>query len=320
MDRETLIDFTVAQAVVWLPMVLGHHLRRRGHLGVDIARPVHRLTVTCLAPLVFTLGVWKLDRTGSDWWKVPLVYGLMLIGTGVIALTVSPRLFSSRKSIASHILLVAISNIAHTMAGFLTILLIGAAAYPLNAILMLPSCLLIFLVWLPAANHWRQGGEGGFARNYWRLVFSPLSMPLVGIAVGLALNFGGVPMGTTATLLMKILVFATTVLSMFAIGSRLHLRHALGYWLALRWVYLAKFIVHPVLAMSICLVLGIEGPAAGVVLIAAFMPAGVMPIQFATIQDFDVDLANAGFLLSTAVFMGLVLPIMIGLLRLPYFN
>jgi predicted permease len=317
---KTLSDFLVAQALVWGPLALGHRLEAHRWVSDRLARPLHAVTVIGLSPVIFVLGIWKLDRGGDDWWRVPFAYGLLLVFSSVIALALSPRLFRNPKSVGTHILLVAVSNIGHTMAGFLTILLIGVEAYPLNAILILPCYLFIALVWFPAAAHWGGGGDArSFGGRYWRLVFSPLALPLLGIAGGLALNFAGTPMTAGWVRLMKALVFVTTALTMFAIGCRLRLRHALCFWNALRWLYAVKFVAHPLIAVALCALLGLHGPAAGVLLIAAIMPAGVMAIQYSTIEDLDVDLANAGFLLSTAVFMILVLPVLILLLRLPMF-
>ena len=219
--RELALRFFISQALVWIPMILGHQLRRRGLVREAWANPLHAIVLIVLSPIVSALGVWKLDRSGSEWWRIPMVYGLMLAGSGAIAFTLSPRLFRDRRSVGTHLLLVTISNIGHTMAGFLTLLLIGVAAYPYNCILSLPSCMLIYLIWLPAATRGAHGGGPLFGPDYWRLIFSPLSMPLVGVFGGLGLNFAGVPMGRPLEWLMQVLVFLTTALTMFAIGWRL---------------------------------------------------------------------------------------------------
>jgi hypothetical protein len=322
--KHTLIDFLVAQALVWVPMILGHRLQSSGpwgrQVGERIARPLHAFNIKALVPGVFLLGIWKLERAGDDWWRVPSVYAAMLVFSGIVAYAISPRLFRRGRSIGTHFLLVTISNIAHTLAGFLTILLIGADAYPLNAILMLPSCLFIFLVWLPLATRWGHDIELSFGLHYRRIVFSSLSLPLVGIAGGLALNFSGAPMAAGWTTLMKVLVFLATALTMFAIGCRLRLRHALRFRRALRWLHVVKFAVHPAIVVAICLLIGLRGTAAGVLLIAATMPSGVMPIQLSSLQKLDVDLANAGFLLTTVFFMVVVLPMLLLLIQLPMFH
>jgi predicted permease len=318
--RDRLVSFLISQAVVWLPMALGHGLRRREWPVERLAKPIHATCVIGLAPVIYVLGVWGLDRSNDAWWQVPLAYGLLSVVTTVIAGVVSLRMFRDRRAAATHFLSITISNIGYTLAGFLTILLLGQAAFPLNTVLMLPSSVFNFLIWLPLATLMAHGRERSLAREYVRLIFSPVSMPLAGILVGMTLNFYGPPMGAAWKPALNALVFSTTALTMFGIGCRLRARQGLKFRRTTRWLSLIKFVACPAIAVALCWALGLHGMAAGVVLIASAMPSGVMSIQFSTIQDLDVDLANAGFLLTTATFMIVVLPFLILALQAPMFR
>lgn len=316
---DKIISFLISQALIWLPLIAGHRMRKAGWMTPRAAKPIYILNLAILAPVIIGVGIWKLDRSGGEWIDVVAAYSVLLVISTVISLIMAPRLFPGRASAGTFAIAVPLSNIGHTMAGFLTLLLLPDRAYPFNAILLAPLSAFMFLVWLPLAHHWGHPSDEGFFKTYWRAVLAPQSLPLVGIIVGLSLNFGGIPIPDAAYTLLKVLVYTATVTTMFAMGSRLHLRKALRSRRHLGWLYSAKFLVHPAIILVLCWLLGIDGLPAGALFIASCMPAGVNVVSFSTIYDLDVDLANAAYLLSTFFFMLIVLPILIALLHLPLF-
>ena len=106
---------------------------------------------------------------------------------------------------------------------------------------------------------------------------------------------------------------------MFAMGLKLRLRRLGGFHHLLNWVYVAKFVVSPALVVALCLLFHLHGLAAGALFIAAAAPSGVNVVAFSTLYDLDVDLANAGYLWSTFIFMLVVLPFIIWVLQTPFF-
>ena len=317
---DWLRPFLATQAVVWIPLLLGHRMRKLGLIRAARSKGLHTFNLVFIAPVAFALGIWALDRARPDWWWAPL---LMTILTGLataLAVWISPRLVPDRAAAGSLMILIPMNNIAYTMAGFLTLLFLPPEAYPYNAILMYPYLLFFFLIWLPLSWHWRHGGGTPLTHAYAAMLLSPFSMTIVGMAAGTALNVWAPPMPAAAFRFLKVAVFVSTTLTMFAIGVRLRFRAIAGWQRLLVWVYLIKFVGQPAVMLALCWIFSVRGLPAAALFIASCMPAGVNAPAIATLNDLDVDLANAGYLWTTLIFMVLVLPFMIAALDLPLFR
>ncbi|MCE5229231.1 hypothetical protein LLG95_06500, partial [bacterium] len=291
-----------------------------GWIEDKVARPLHVLNMAVLAPITLALGIWPLNRSLPDWYLSPILMGVLVGASTVLSVWLSPRLTSDRGAAGSLLLLIPMNNISYTLAGFLTLLLLPIAAYPYNAIMMYPYLIATFGVWMPLSYHWRHGEGSSLAKTFMTSVFSAPSMSIVGIGVGTALNAWAPPMPHALVPVLKFMVFASTTITMFAIGARLHFRRLTGYTSLLVWLCAIKFIVHPLAMIAICWVFGVHGMLAATLFIASCMPAGVYGPAIATINDLDIDLANAGYMWSTGIFMLVGLPLMIWALKLPIFQ
>ena len=319
-SHDKLVSFLISQAIVWTPLFLGHQLRRRGLVAERLSKPMHAINLSCVTPLVYGLGVWRLDRSAPGWHWVPVVMTLVLILTTAVAAWASFRFIHRRETAGTFALMIPISNTGHTMAGFLTLLLLSDAGYSFNSILMIPQIAFVSMVWYPLGKHWGHGGHQTFLRTFRQSMLSGQSLQMVGMAVGGALNYARVPMTPFWVIMLKVFVFGGTVLIMFAMGLKLRLRRIGGYQHLLGWIYLAKFLIGPLVMVGLCLAFGIHGLAAGALFIAAAAPSGVNVVSFSTLFDLDVDLANAGYLWSTFFFMLFVLPLIIWILPMPFFR
>lgn len=313
-------SFLISQGLIWGPLALGHRLRKLGWIEDTVARPLHWVNMAVLAPITLALGIWPLNRALPGWQWSPILMGILVGGSTALSVWLSPRLTENRSAAGSLMLLISMNNISYTMAGFLTLLFLPQEAYPYNAIMMYPYLIATFFVWMPLSYHWRHGEGGSMLKTFRTVIFSPPSMSIVGIGAGTMLNLWAPPMPKPLFGALKFMVFASTTITMFAIGARMHFRRLTGYTTLLVWLCAIKFVVHPAAMIALCLIFHIHGMLAGALFIASFMPAGVYGPAIATINDLDVDLANAGYMWSTGIFMVVGLPLMILALKLPIFN
>jgi predicted permease len=320
MAAPNLNTFLYSQLLIWGPLALGHQVRRRAWLAQHWARTLQAFNYYYITPLVLALGIWKLNTTQGHWAAVLVLETLQLTLFSLVGVWLAPRLTPSRAAAGTLAIMVPLSNTGHTMAGFLTIFFLSGSAYAYNALINIPVTLFIGLVWMPLAQHWSARSGNSFARTLARSLVSVQIFPLLGVAAGFAMKTTPWQMTPALTRLMTTLVIGSTALNMFAIGLRLHLRHTRGYQPVLKWVYLGKFFIMPLVMLAVCMLIGLTGPAAGALVIANCVPVGVMVIGIATIFNLDIDLANAGMLWSTLFFMLLVLPLLVLLLRLPIFH
>lgn len=318
--EDKLSFFLISQAIIWIPLFLGHWLRRKGRVRPELAKPIHLVNLSLIAPFVYGLGLWRLDRSTPEWYWVPVIMAILLTVSTVAGAWLSFRFVRNHDSAATLALMIPLSNTGHTLAGFITLLLFSDAGYSYNSLLMWPMILFNYLVWLPQARHWGHGRGQSFLHSFGKTILSSQSLIMVGLVAGTWLNFKGLPMSPFWIKMLKIMVYVGTVSTMFALGCRLRLGRTFGYQKTLRWVYLAKFLVHPLIVIVLCLAFGVHGLAAGALFIAGCASTGVNVVAFATLFDLDVDLANAGYLWSTAIFMLLILPLIILAIHAPLFQ
>lgn len=312
--------FLASQALIWGPLILGHRLRKLGWIEDTLARPLHFANMAVLAPITLALGIWPLNRELPGWQWSPILMGVLVGVSTVFSVWLSPRLTENRAAAGSLMLLIPMNNISYTMAGFLTLLFLPQEAYPYNAIMMYPYLVATFFVWMPLSYHWRHGAGESMLKTFRTVILSPPSMSIVGIGAGTMLNLWAPPMPKPFFGFLKFMVFASTSITMFAIGARMHFRRLSGYTRLLVWLCAVKFMIHPAAMIALCLLFNIHGMLAGALFIGSFMPAGVYGPAIATINDLDVDLANAGYMWSTGIFMIVGLPLMILALKLPIFQ
>ncbi|MCL5271294.1 MAG: AEC family transporter [bacterium] len=323
--RDKLIDFLTSQALIWGPLLAGHRLRKLGLLKDTIAKPLHNINLIAISPLVALLGIWRLDRSGGGWLAVLGIEAAILALTTGLGAWFGRRFILDRARAGTFVLIITISNIGFTLAGFLTILFLSDTAYPYNALCQIPFFLFVFFIWIPLVNHMNhdstaQGKAPAFLPTVLATLRTPQSLGIVGVLAGIGLNYCGVPMRGFWVPVNSALVFGGTVVAMFAIGSRMHFRRLGNYHRLMNWVYLAKFALSPLVAMALCLALGLTGLPAGAIFIISCMPTGIFSVLLSTIYDLDVDLANAGYIWSTLVYMILILPLMILALQAPIFR
>ena len=319
MTLNHFLSFLTSQALIWLPLLAGNHLRRLGWLKESVSKPLITINLMAFAPVIFTMGIWRLDRSLPKWFMAPLLLALLLAVSTLISMVISPRLSHKRTAVGTYIFMIPLCNIGHTMAGYLTLLLLPDEIFPYNVILMWPMTIFALLVWLPLGIHLGHGRRS-FLRSYGQAVRSPIAMPLVGVLTGSMLNASGIPMPDICFVVLKVMVFAATILMMFAIGCRLHFHRLKRFFRLLGVIHIMKFLVHPMIMVSLCLLFEISGDLAGVLFIASCMPCGVQVVSMSTLFDLDVDLANAGYIWTTVIFMILILPLMILGLQAPLFQ
>lgn len=313
-------NFLLAQSLIWLPLALGWWVRHRGFDRPQCSRWLYWVQLVIVFPPSLIIGLWRVERDMPGWIWVPLLYGVLMLLATVFGVLLAKRLESNRERQGALVLLFPMSNIGNTLGGALTLLLLSSTGYCYAVLLMIPWLAFTFIIWIPMARHWQGDGTGSFWRRLLENLCSSYAVPVVCLLAGIGLNISGAPApGKQWDWLLKVSVYGGTIMVMFAIGLNMHFRRVGAFRRQIAWVSLFKFLLIPLIAWVLCALCGVTGLPLAVLTIAAVMPAGVYCIALATLFDLDVDTANAGYIGTTVIFMTIVLPILILVLRLPVF-
>lgn len=317
--------FLFAQAIVWLPLIAGHQLHRRGLVPERLSAQLHKGILYLFSPVIGALALWRLEREMADWFWSPLAMLILMLISNVGAWFLAQRLSRDRPRIGTLILMFSISNTGFTMAGMMTLVLVGEHAFAYNALISPQYFAFLYLIWIPIGQFWSPLRDRGQSRAQWRgewLRTAVINMlPLAGMGVGAVLSYRDVPMDEGWRTCMRWLTYAVVAIVMFAVGCKVRLRRS-GSPLQplLLWTYALKFVAFPALILLICAAAGLRGDLAAALLLAAAAPVGVNAPGLSTIYGLDIDLANAGYIWTTLIYMLVVVPLMMLALGLPFFH
>lgn len=153
-------------------------------------------------------------------------------------------------------------------------------------------------------------------REYVRdAVRGPNMAPIVGIVAGVALSLAGVPRPEMLDGIAEILVKLAIVVLGISVGIGLRRAAPLRHLKACLCISAIKFLLMPLVAISMALLLGFDGRSLQVILIAACMPVAFMAVVGATLYRLDVELVGSFWVFTTTA-MIVVVPVLSAIIGL----
>jgi len=304
-----LREFAYSFSLLVFPAAAGYALRRRLVDPLTPARRIQIFNIIVFNPLVSCFAIWilSIDRQLVVLPSIGLVVSLALMGLSV-AITRARGMPPPQSG--SYVFSAAISNIGHTMGGFVCFVLIGEHAFSLSVIYHLYFMFFTYLVCFPLARSYSPSHKAGLWAGVVAAFTDVRSMPLVGIVIGFVLLGMGVERPAFMSNVQAFIVSFSTALTMFGLGMTFQFRSLKKYRRDCVEMSLIKFVFTPALALLAIWVCGLTGLTAQVVLMLSFMPTAIYACIIATLFELDVDLANAAFFVTTAVFVVVVLPVL----------
>jgi len=317
--RRTLIVI----AVQVIPLVVGQLAMRRGLARKEWGKPLSRFIiyffntgVASMSPLYLPheVGMVKL-----------LAISVLFCGGITFAGVAMSRVHRSHTGPerGAYIIGSALSNYGFTMAGFVCYIFFQEKALAMQTVFLFPVVCFIFMVWFSIGRYYgTEVKDVGLAGSFLMIFKDVTSLPLAGIIVGIALNrWGGVGpsevdslktfLRVNPRLILKVLVYAGTMASMFCIGITLDLGSVLGFNRENLSIAVVKFVAGPVIGYGLATLFGATGMERQVVVILSCVPVGLFTSFAANLFGLNRDLANSLFVVNTAAFLFVIFPILV---------
>ncbi len=312
---QGLNNFLVAVAVIVGGVLCGYLLRRLRIIDERHGPRIALLVVAVGLPLITCLSVWPITIE-SRFTLLPVIQTLSFIVVLLISV-VLVRLHSLGKQTdrGTFVLACALSNQGYTMGGLVCYLFFGAIGLGLSRIYVAFWPLLLVLVLFPLANSYSgQSAKKSIGTVIFEGIWHVRSLSMVGLGVGIAFSLLKVPYPhwIQTYYLLKILVIVGTFVSFGVIGLSLHLDHIGKYGRLYLSQGFVKFIIAPLVSVVLVVLLGFrawELPGA-VAVIQGFMPTAVNSVLIASLFGLNTRMASALFVVNTAIFLVLILPIL----------
>jgi len=319
-------------------LVGGYVARRRGWVREERSRTLHFWTVAAIWSTVGLLGVWQLPPRLSNLWLVA-IEPVLVVGPALLAIPLGRWFGATERQVGVLAVAAGLANLGFTLGGYLCYTLLteprlleqpgaspqavgdAALAYAIAQVSVMSVVGIVLLY--PLARHF--GGEREDDETIGALIYHSLvdwrALMLYAAVAGAALAYARVPFPgfVDRWYLMDGLFYLGGFTAYFGIGLRLHVGttlRAVRYHAALAGV---KFLLVPALTAGLLALSNLWPPGPPlllqrVMLVLSVMPTAIQTVIVANLFHLDARLASGLWLVNTAAFALIPLPVLLYLL------
>lgn len=297
-------------------VVSGYLASSRFGLSENLAKKIMTVVLLCFSWPIALLIIWQMNLTAELIWLPIIGAVLMLLMTAV-----SAACFSFHKlpppSRLTLILAGGLSNLGYTGGAFICYALLGLLGLAMAQLYLVLWIPLVYLVFFPLLKLFELRSKGPSARFPITQVFDFRMLVTPAVIAAVLLNLAGIksPSFVARFHIVDILVYTASALSFFAIGLRVtfgRLKNYLPLYFSLGAV---KFILTPLAALFLLHLLALSGRnlsslARNVIIVQSVTPCAVVMVTISNVFDLDGPLASAVWVINTATFAVIVVPVL----------
>ncbi|WP_163536215.1 AEC family transporter [Gracilibacillus sp. YIM 98692] len=321
-------DFLFTITLIIVGLALGKQLKaleRKNIIveSVPLARILQwsaKLAIIIFSPVIVIGAVWLVDLNHIKLILLPLLGVLTLVLGGLFSFLASKVLKLTRPKIGSMFTSGAFSNWG-SFGVFICFVFLGEESLAYVAMFMLFEQFLYYSTFFPIAKF--LGESKDTVKKWSEIILRLITDPLIvasfsAIVIGIILNVFKLSRPEFYSTLNEVLVPLLTFILVVSTGYNMKFRAVKGYVKESFVISTIKFIVVPLIVVTIGFLFGLDdlnnGIVINVILIMAVMPPAFMSLIPPQLYKLDVDLANSSWLLNTVLWI-LLLPIMYGIVR-----
>ncbi len=296
------------QISIIVPFLAGVFLKNRLRAPLVTAKKIVRANLVALEPVIALWSLWGLSLEAAQ--AVLPIGGLLVTAAGLFfGVACAPLLgLKGKRRVTFHIS-AALANHGMTMGGFFCYLLMGEEGLAMSFLFLVYFLPFVFIVIFPYARNASDAAAGTRPRVR-DFIFDGRNMPLAGILLALALKFFGfrrpeVPLPFDLLILISVAVYY------FTLGITVSVKTVRKEVPSLVFLSAIKFFLVPLTAIAATSLFGIGHAVRGVIILESFMPAAVYSVITAVVFDLDNEMASVLFLLNTAIFLALIMPLIL---------
>ena len=300
--------FTTLFVDMILPLVVGFMLRRASWNGARLFNWMISLGIILLFPTMTAFSIWGLKPVFELIW-LPAFGVLMHILPGGLALLWGRRKYQSSLDYGSYTISGFLSN--HVTLGSLSAyILYGEKGYAYTQMALLFNSLLMFGFAYPLAQHYRnQFDHGkGLKLDVRQIVFNRNQMPLVGMIVGVLLNWLAVPRPQGFLPVFDLMVHFSAWTFLVPVGYSMDFGEVRQYWRDALDITIIKCAITPALTAVLAGLLIQDPVAFRTLILLAAQPTAVNAVIAMKLFGLNLHLSVGAFVLSTAVYLLLIFP------------
>ena len=281
----------------------------RGELGETrqeqlngVSAKVKILALVLLLPIPIFNSFWKLSLGSTELLAFPFL-GVLAFLTGGTAAIVISRMVNMDPSKAASVFVCSMFSNLGIFGGLIGYVLFQDLGFLLVQLYTMFEVFVYYVIGFPLSNQIAKGGGGFRFQLSWIKEKKAAFIPITAIIVGVLLRLTGVPRPEFMDPLAGFLIPGITAMLGVAIGMTLRVSSVWAYRAEVGLIMAVKFLIVPLVVISLGWVLGMgslmEGVPLKVLVILTFMPSAFLALVPPVLYGFDLEMANSGWLATT---------------------
>jgi len=281
----------------------------------ELRKLLQKLALLFINPIAIVGAIWVTSIQDVRLAALPFNGLFALMSGGVLALLAARLLGLEPRKTGAMFGCGSFTNIG-SIGALICFVFLGETGFALVPIYKLFEELSYYAVGFPIAKYYSIGGKDErITQRLKGLVKDPfIIVALSSIILGGVLNISGVNRPAAFKSIVAVCVPLGTVLLLASIGMALKFRRVQDYIKECVAVSLIKFVLVPVLTVSLAYLIGFDtidkGLPLKVIFILSAMPVAFNALIPPSIYDLDIDLANSCWFFTTAMLV-VVLPLLL---------
>jgi predicted permease len=308
-------------SVIFLGLIIGYIFQRlviSGKIKADESLSKERkflqvVALLCLNPLATVGAIWMLSFDSVQIVLMPVIGIIAILTGGISALVIGKFLKLKPKQAGAFFSVGAMTNIG-SIGALVAFIFLGEEAFALVPMYKLFETIIYYAIWFPIAKTFAPTVQTE-AKNkkIIKIITDPfVVVSVISILLGALLNVLEVPRPAIFSSINAVVIPLASLLLLISIGMAMKFSKLKAYVKPSLVISFIKFLLVPFIATGIAYLLGFgtidNGLPLKVILIVTSMPVGFIALVPPSIYDLDVDLANAAWMVTTALLV-VVIPL-----------
>jgi predicted permease len=294
--------------LVVLPLLCGMGFSKKAWSG-PVSSRLFALALYAFQTSIAFLAVWN-ARLVNNAWALPFLALAGWFLSMAIGLAAQPLMRHDPKQRGAFLFTVSLSNHGYTLLGIIALVVFGEAGLAQATYTQLLIIPFLIMVCFPVARHF--GGEtqsGTVGQLLKQNLIDKRNLPLVAMLAGLALNACGVPRPAVCGDVVRIAVYLGTLVSGFAVGLLFKASHLLAYKKENLFSIVYRSTLYPLFFYGAARLFNLNPLDTVILVLFGIVPSAIFSNLISDLFNLDKDLANSVYILSTALFLLVVLPV-----------
>ena len=291
-----------------IPLALGILLRR---CGAPRTASRHLFTFAlfgCQMPIVL-MAVWVAKTSEGAEYMPFLTLAGWLLTTGVAWLA-SLWMRHAPPQRGAFIVCICLSNHGYTLLGLIAMVLFGDDGIAQATYAWIFIVPFMVFVCFPIGRYYGEGqGRMPLGRLILKTLTDPKSLPIVAMLAGIALNLTGVERPDWCAPVVRVLVYAGTVVTGLAIGLLVRASSLGRFFRENAFSFAYRSTVYPLMFLGMAVWVGLDVMNTSILVLFGLVPSALFASLIADLFELDTDLTSSVFVVSTLLFVLIVLPL-----------